>query len=370
MVLVLLIVGLIAEVYGEELQRSYHLEASVGPGPGSPLEMSLGWDWLYSHDDGTMVWQLDFERVELGGRTRGLEGHALDVRRFGDGEVLEVGNTAHVMGGAPSFEAQDLLIGLMSPHVPTLGKKGSQAPKKAVWRLRGENGVMQETELHTTWTNLGRERRDGVACWHLRYEGTWSTDGRARGWSMQAQGPIEGNVWLRRRDMVLEAHEFRWVRQGEVHPPSGPSMDHDQTWVGSIVSQANAPRESKIPYMDIALARKTLGAMTPTLAACTVGSDWSVRTQLSLDISQVGTVLISGGTLDGEQGTCLQKALEGHEWPEHREKVATVNFELVVAEGRLRPIRGLTLQPREPSWWFVEEGLGTGTRGSPTIRDP
>jgi hypothetical protein len=362
MVFVLLIAVWITEPHAEEVQRRYRLQATLGPTPGEQLEMDLGWDWVHSHDDGTMVWQLAFDRVERDGTTHALEGHAVDLRRFGDGEVVEIAHAAHVMGGERALEAQDLLVGLMSPHVPSLGRKGSQAPKHSVWRLRGASGVRQETELETTWTNLGRVRRDGVACWHLRYEGTWRTVGHAMGWAVEGQGPVAGEVWLRRRDMVMEAHDFRWSRQVEVTRPAGSALQRGQAWVGSLVAHANAPERPGHPYLDLSMVQRELGLLNGILEACVEGTGWSTRTRITLDISQVGEARIQAGAMVGEPATCVRQALAGHNWPAHREERTVASFDLVVVEGRLRPVRGLAVVPRRPGWWFLEESPGTESK--------
>jgi hypothetical protein len=370
MVLVLLI-GLWASVlHAEQVERSYALSAQVGPAGASSLEMDLGWDWVASHDDGTMVWVLGFERAELDGVPQGLAGHQVGLRRFGDGEVLEISHAGHAMGGARALEAQDLLIGLISPHVPSLGRAGNRKTKRTVWRLRGAGGATQETVVNAQWTNLGRERTGGVPVWHLRYEGTWHTRGRAMGWAAEGEGPISGEVWLRRRDLVMVAHDFSWAREVDVDRPRGEPIHQSQAWSGRLQVQEDAPRAPRRAYMDVARVKGELVGMAGVLAACTEGTGWSVRTRVELEISQKGVAQVHGGTLDGAPGSCILAALEAHSWPEHPEADARTSFEMVVVDGRLRPLRGVEMVTRRPAWWFLLGGPGTGSGTTPQTRTP
>ena len=202
------------------------------------------------HPDGSEDHQVAFDRargaVTWGERTTplgpaGLEGRALLVRSFSDGELLSVGWADHVLGDGRDGEVFDVLLPVLSPFPPAL-REGQSAPRRARWPLRAADGSGITSVLQSVWTHAGMASVDGVSAWHLRYEGAWSTSGVDRGAEpalrIEGEGTGAGEVTYRESDQALLTHEFVWERilvvQNRSKDDNGPQVRQRQRFTGTL----------------------------------------------------------------------------------------------------------------------------------------
>jgi len=175
--------------------------------------------------EGLLVHITDAQITPSGGSSQrsGLAGRAVELRRFGDGEILQLGPVAPLSGGDRQGEVLDLIFPLLSPNPPDL-RRGETAPRVARWPFRLSGEVGQRGMIELRWTHEDTVELDAISTHHLRYEGTWETLGsdrateRPRG--IRALGEAEGEVWLGRTDLVLQQHRFSWTRSVVIRGPS------------------------------------------------------------------------------------------------------------------------------------------------------
>jgi hypothetical protein len=148
--------------------------------------------------------------ITLGGRT-------VELRRFPDGEILDVDLVDHVTASDRLMGVFDLVFPLVSPFPPDLPKKGVGIPRVASWPILDEkrNGWYARSEVE--WTLEGTEMRDGRKALRLRYVGPWTGRGKdAEGTvpvALRAHGQASGVVWYDAVTFDLLGQEFHWRRQ-------------------------------------------------------------------------------------------------------------------------------------------------------------
>ena len=194
--------------------------------------------------DGSVGWLLVFDDVQRDGAPHPLTGRSVELRRFGDGEILDVDLLEHALGGDRQLEVIDLLLPVVSPHPPDL-RPGGVAPRTTSWPLRLPDGRTWNGSSDATWTLKETDDAAGVRAWVFAYDGTWTTDGPARGPRARsdrpqttATGPLQGEVRISVRDGLVVSHTFDWARRLEVLYPratKGPChITQHQSFSGSL----------------------------------------------------------------------------------------------------------------------------------------
>ena len=171
-----------------------------------------------------------------------LQGRSVELRRFGDGEILTVGLSEHVAGGDRQGEIFDLVFPLLSPFPPSLSKPGAAVQRAERWPLVAGPNRGWESRILPTWTWLDNENVLGSRAFHLSYEGPWGTKGRDEAHQpkviVEAEGTVSGQVWYSRPDQDLLAHEFHWTRRVVLQVPGpdggGLTVDQDQVFTGRL----------------------------------------------------------------------------------------------------------------------------------------
>jgi hypothetical protein len=166
-----------------------------------------------------------------------LKGLGVEIRRFGDGEVLAIDQAEYLLGKARGGEAYDVIFPLLSPAPPDL-EEGASGMRSARWPFEASRQLGWENRQSLLWTNHGLELNEGTMSWRLSYEGEWDTKGGSqepgRELRVEGGGPVRGTVWLRRGDHRLMAHSFQWERALRVsfHTDGRASVQQSQTYHG------------------------------------------------------------------------------------------------------------------------------------------
>lgn len=190
------------------------------------LELRLSMQRVIQHRDGSEGVLVRFEAAEVeaasGALALPLQGRTALLRRFGDGEILQLDGAAHLVGTHRQGEILDLLWPLLSPHPPDLSP-GEEARRTARWPLRVADEQGQRGLLEATWRYLGSERVDGERIHHVAYSGRWETLGSDRlaptPRGVRGEGEAAGEVWLT-DSLELVAHDFDWWREAVLRGPA------------------------------------------------------------------------------------------------------------------------------------------------------
>lgn len=194
--------------------------------------------------EGLLIHITEADVMPAGGSSQrsGLAGRALELRRFGDGEILQMGPVAPLAGGDRQGEVLDLIFPLLSPSPPDL-RSGQTAQRVARWPFRLAGDVGQRGMVELNWHYEDTAELDGIGTHHLTYEGPWETLGsdRASDWprGMRALGEAEGEVWLGRADLMVQQHRFSWTRSVVIRGPrlgeqSRREVYQEQEFVGVL----------------------------------------------------------------------------------------------------------------------------------------
>jgi hypothetical protein len=194
-----------------------------------------------SFRDGSQGWWVELERMVIAERlgenwstplAHPLQGRGVELRRFGDGEILHIDQADYLFGGELGGESYDLIFSLISPHPPDLRVGESQA-RRTRWPFAAARALGWENRQSLEWTNLGQEEWAGVSAWKLDYHGVWSVEGGARDpypdLAVTGSGPVQGTVWLRESDHRVLEHSFQWSRQLRLEIEADPAIELVQT---------------------------------------------------------------------------------------------------------------------------------------------
>ncbi len=223
--------------YALDLSLSYDSEARAAPpelqaklaslaSGEETLSMVILWQEGPGHRDGSQSVWVRFEearlRVDEAEQELGLEGRSVELRRFGDGEILDVSDADHIAGGDRQGEVLDLLWPLLSPHPPDL-RPGKVVRREARWPLRIDAERGQRGLLTAGWRYLEAERVDGERRHHVAYDGTWTTLGSDRTRDVprgiRAEGTASGELWVD-TELALLRHDFDWERTVTLRGPA------------------------------------------------------------------------------------------------------------------------------------------------------
>ena len=172
--------------------------------------------------DGSLGSVLRFEQATLKTRDGAplplqLEGRTVELRRFPDGEILDVDLAEHVIGSDRLLGVFDLLFPLVSPFPPDLPKNGVKVHRAIVWPVLDEarNGWYQRAE--TDWTLAGTEKVGDREAQRLEYDGPWTGQGKdpvgTVPVALSSRGHAAGVLWYDADTLDLLAQEFHWRRE-------------------------------------------------------------------------------------------------------------------------------------------------------------
>ena len=196
-------------------------EAALLEPVGLDLDLTLTKEPSRTFRDGSLGYVVTFAAVEATLR-RGeaavpvdlsLTGRAVEIRAFGDGELLDVDLLEHAAGVGRYGDVFDLIFPVLTPAPPDTISSRAVIPRAMHWPVR-----LSKTEqlLNTLWASWSM-MESTPAEWHLGYSGRWAIRGSqlAGGRRVPAGGEGEGSgeVWLSRQDGQLQRHTFQWQRE-------------------------------------------------------------------------------------------------------------------------------------------------------------
>ncbi|MCB9778321.1 MAG: hypothetical protein H6742_07140 [Alphaproteobacteria bacterium] len=226
----------------EDVGPDLALDALFGPLGAFGVDLDLVLDMTPSRTfrDGSLGWLVVFERAQATVRRPGqdpvaiddfgLQGRAVELRTFGDGEILVVDQAAAIGGADRMGDVLDVLWPLLSPAPPSLDA-GQEQGAQSRWPLMvGPQRGWRHT-LAARWRNEGQ---DDAGLWHLAYDGPVEVRGQDRATSpwigVRGRGQAEGRVTLGDDPGVpvaarLVDHDLTLTRTVEIeypHADGGP----------------------------------------------------------------------------------------------------------------------------------------------------
>ena len=196
--------------------------------------------------DGSLGSVLRFEEATLKTRDGAplpltLEGRTVELRRFPDGEILDIDLAEHVIASDRLMGVFDLLFPLVSPFPPDLPKDGVPVHRAVLWPVLDDarNGWYQRAE--TDWTLAGTEPFGDRQAHRLEYEGPWTGEGKDPVGTvpvrLSARGHASGVLWYDTTTLDLVAQKFHWRRQVTWTAGRGEAaatVTQDQDFSGSV----------------------------------------------------------------------------------------------------------------------------------------
>jgi hypothetical protein len=185
--------------------------------------------------DGSFGELIRFERALRDGKPMALEGRSVELRRFGDGEMLAINPANELVGGVRQGEVYDIVFLLLSPQPRSL-KKGETGMRTMRLPLQWSRTDGWTHQFRTQWTYMGATRGKGGEQ-HLRYTGSSQTAGGANLPTVKVlgDGTVVGEVWYDRVDQGLRRHEVNWSRTVHVeYPDVGVRISQLQEFVGRL----------------------------------------------------------------------------------------------------------------------------------------
>jgi hypothetical protein len=172
--------------------------------------------------DGSLGSVLRFEEATLKTRDGAplpltLEGRTVELRRFSDGEILDIDLAEHVIASDRLLGVFDLLFPLVSPFPPELPKEGMTVHRVLLWPVldQSRHGWYQRAE--TDWTLARTERVGDRESHRLEYAGPWTGRGKdpvgTVPVALASHGHASGVLWYDTTTLDLVAQEFHWRRQ-------------------------------------------------------------------------------------------------------------------------------------------------------------
>ena len=168
-----------------------------------------------------------------------LQGLGVELRRFGDGEILQIDQAEYWMGGERGGETYDFLFPVISPHPPDLAR-GGQSHRRTRWPFSASRILGWANYQEAEWFNEGTLHIDGQKVWRLRYEGIWRVEGGSKApmpaSRVSGSGPVSGVVLVRMADYRVIEHTFDWTRSVllELEGSDTAVVAQKQQFIGSI----------------------------------------------------------------------------------------------------------------------------------------
>jgi hypothetical protein len=172
--------------------------------------------------DGSLGSVLRFEKATLTTRDGaplplGLEGRTVELRRFPDGEILDVDLVEHVIGSDRLLGVFDLLFPLVSPFPPDLPKDRVKVHRLLLWPVLDEQRKGWYQRAETDWVLAGIEPFGDRQANRLEYEGPWTGEGKdpvgTVPVALSSRGHVSGVLWYDTDTLDLVGQEFHWRRQ-------------------------------------------------------------------------------------------------------------------------------------------------------------
>jgi len=240
---------------GESLEQRYTVEMQAEIGPlridtdtlaaqdATDLQLSLdvSVQAVRTFRDGSVGKRVVFTAAELkqnGQVAEGLElqGRAVELRTFPDGEILAIGWIDRIAGADRFMDVFEVMFPAISPAPPSV-KANQSVKRRIIWPFLTDDGLRWDSAVDAVWSNQGLEEKQNRKAWHLTYEGPWRIHGGRRGRQevihYRATGSANGTAWFDKGTGDLIEHSFEWGRTVILKGPGGEA-EQDQAFRGTV----------------------------------------------------------------------------------------------------------------------------------------
>lgn len=160
-----------------------------------------------------------------------LEQHAVELRMFADGELLDIDLMEHVVGHGRWLDVLDVIFPIVS-SIPLHAAHGTSDQQTVQWPIQVPDQANVRNTVRLQWRYPAAVNGSAQA----HYEGSMQMDG-ASVFSGQAQllfgeGHVQGEIWIQ-QDSPVE-HRFNWQRSVELGFPVGVTLIQVQDYQGRV----------------------------------------------------------------------------------------------------------------------------------------
>ena len=299
----------------------------------------------------------------------GLDGRSVEMRRFDDGQILDLAELHHVAGEPRHGDVLDLLFPALSPSPPFIAG-GESHFRRSAWPFLLRKNVGWRSALLATWENRGFDGAGASRTAHLVYEGTLEARGGDERFDVQykADGLASGSVLLETTTGRVLRHELHWERTVQAG-----SQQQQQTF--DVLLEATTPSEwlAPIPRMDDDAApfgnylepQDVHNALIPQLTLfepCYHHSGAAGRTEVGeaiLEFSIAPDGSVREATIrDSRSGfpeldACLAETAAVLSFPAHDEEPLRVAYPMLWKHSSLQPYPMVFVQDRPVGQLFV-----------------
>ncbi len=299
----------------------------------------------------------------------GLDGRSVEMRRFENGEILDLAQVEHLAGPPRHGDVLDWIFAAISPSPPRVAS-GESAYRRSSWPFLLRKDVGWRQALQATWTNQGFQGAGSARTALLDYEGTLEGSGfdERLDRRYQVSGSAQGRVLLQASNGNTLHHELHWSRTVDF-------VDDQQLQVFDLVLEAAVPgawsapvpREAgdDIPLGNYLDPQDVHDALIPQLAVfqpCYEHSGAAGRTEVGevfLDFTIAPNGSVRDGTIrDSRSGfpaldACLAEKSAELSFPGHDEEPLMVGYPLVWRQSALQPYPMVFVKDRAVGELFV-----------------
>ncbi len=167
-----------------------------------------------SFRDGSLGDRVTFEGVARNGEPIDLGGISIELRSFGNGEILALDALEHAVGTGRDADLMIPLWPALSPRLPEI-EPGETTRQRSNLPFLLEDGQGMIVGLDLEWSlEEPQPCPDHGSCWHFGYRGPATGRGLDRGPDYTAHyrltGQASGDVWVRTEDIAIARSTFTW----------------------------------------------------------------------------------------------------------------------------------------------------------------
>ncbi len=299
----------------------------------------------------------------------GLDGRSVEMRRFDDGQILDLAELHHLAGDPRHGDVLDLIFPALSPSPPAIGG-GESKFSRSSWPFLLRKNVGWRSSLLATWQNQGFEGAGASRTAQLEYEGTLEATGRDDRFDLEyrAEGRASGSVLLETATGSLLRHELHWqrtVQAGSQQQEQSFELLLEATEASEWLGPTPRGGDDGTPLGNYLEPQDVHNALIPQLdlfETCYQHSGAAGRTEvgesfLEFSISPDGSVgeasIRDSRTGFPDLDACVAETAQQLSFPAHDEEPLHVAYPMLWMQSAIRPYPMVFVEERPVGQLFV-----------------